>query len=361
MNSDSARGRALLAWFQAAARDLPWRTRPAGQRDPYHVLVSELMLQQTQVSRVVERYHAFITRFPDFLALARADVSDVLALWAGLGYYRRARLLHAAAIAIVSHHAGRMPRDINAIRELPGVGRYTAGAIASMAFALPEPLVDGNVTRVILRLEGRELASDEPAAQALAWRRAAELVAASDHPGAFNEALMELGATVCTPANPRCSACPWSHTCAAFGNQSQSNIPRPKKRAARQALRLECVVLLDALGRVLLEPRPATGLWAGLWHMPSTESHGRARPDPADLLNSLALPSTPLAPAGSVKRTLTHRDVSLRVWAGRLSVRGPKLPGRAWFEPHALPAMSSAHAKVLERAHHALGALHKQS
>lgn len=204
---DAAMARALEQWFAGAARSLPWRALgPDGWRDPYAVLVSELMLQQTQVARVVERFGAFMRRFPTVAALAGADEADVIALWAGLGYYRRARHLHAAAKRIVHEHGGEVPRAAAALRALPGVGRYTAGAIASMAMGQRVPLVDGNVARVLMRLEAR--AGDVAQGQAWAWERAGELVSSSTSAGAFNEGLMELGATVCVPGRPRCEACP---------------------------------------------------------------------------------------------------------------------------------------------------------
>lgn len=344
---DAALAESLRAWFARYARSLPWRRQPAGARNPYHVLVSEVMLQQTQVSRVAARFETFVERFPTIADLARADEDDVLALWAGLGYYRRARLLHGAARAVAELHAGSVPRDTHAIRTLPGVGRYTAGAIASIAFGLPEPLVDGNVSRVLLRLEGRPLASDDAQAVAFAWERAGALVRAAANPGEFNEALMELGATVCTPSHPRCEQCPWGGVCVAGREGTTGEIPRPKSRTARTSLRLECVVLRDAKGRVLLEQRPVGGLWGGLWQPPSLPMKGRATPPGSTLTQVLGLPEVALRRAGVVRRTLTHRDVVLRVWTGGMSGGGGS---RRWFAIDALPAMSSAHAAVLARA-----------
>lgn len=354
MTSDPQLSAALLDWFAQAARALPWRQAPAGRRDPYQVLVSEMMLQQTQVSRVEERFVQFLARFPTIEALANAPEPEVLALWAGLGYYRRARLLHAAARSVVEHHQGRVPRDLAGLLQLPGVGRYTAGAIASIAFDQPEPLVDGNVSRVLLRLEGVDMASDDPSAQKLVWARAAQLVEAAPRPGAFNESLMELGATVCTPANPACAACPWAHACVATRAGSQSRIPLPKARPARTTLWFDCVVLSDQRGRTLLEQRPDRGLWAGLWQPPSLEA-SRRRPDPESLLETLSLPATPLRLVRTVRRTLTHREVSFRVWTGAWPGRARPARGQ-WFDSDALPAMSSAHATVLQAARAKAGA-----
>ncbi|MFG0315432.1 MAG: A/G-specific adenine glycosylase, partial [Phycisphaerales bacterium] len=198
---DAALTRALEAWFRASARELPWRT---DTRDPYRSLVSELMLQQTQVSRVIEKFGPFLERFPTVEALAAAPEDDVLAAWSGLGYYRRARLLHACAKAIVEHHDGVVPDSLDDLLELPGIGRYTAGAIASMVFGQRAPIVDGNVARVLLRVHNKPVPQTEKTTIDWAWQRAEELVGACDDPAVFNEAMMELGATVCVPKGPRC-------------------------------------------------------------------------------------------------------------------------------------------------------------
>ena len=335
--------RALERWFGAAARSLPWRvTGPDGRRDPYAVLVSELMLQQTQVSRVVERFEAFMRRFPTVAALARADEADVLALWAGLGYYRRARHLHAAAKRIVSEHGGEMPGTAEALRELPGVGRYTAGAIASMALGQRVPLVDGNVARVLMRLDAKP--GDVAQGQAWAWERAGELVERSSAAGVFNEGLMELGATVCVPGRPRCEACPLAAWCVARAEGRQTEIPAPKPAATRRGLTLDAAVVVDETGRVLVERRGAEGLWAGLWQPPTCEA---ARGGPVGVAKALRVDAT-LMRAGSVSRTLTHRNLSVRVWVGRVA-HAAATDGRRWVMPADAErlGMSSAHAAVL--------------
>ncbi|MEM9374068.1 MAG: A/G-specific adenine glycosylase, partial [Planctomycetota bacterium] len=222
-------------WFRANARDLPWRPDPIdGPRDPYRALVSELMLQQTQVSRVLEKYTPFLERFPTAEALAAAAEADVLAEWSGLGYYRRARLLHAAAKAVVHDHAGSFPTDPARIRSLPGVGRYTAGAVASIVFGQREPILDGNVERVLLRLHAKPDPPKDKATQAWAWDRAQQLVDASDSPGVLNEGLMELGAIVCTPGAPKCRACPLRRACEAHRRGTAEEIPEPKPRARQK-------------------------------------------------------------------------------------------------------------------------------
>ena len=257
----------VATWFSTRARDLPWRTSP---RDPWRSLVSEFMLQQTQVDRVCEKYEPFLARFPTPRDLAAAPMDDVLAAWAGLGYYRRARNLHAAACAIVEYFDGAVPADVNDLLTLPGIGRYTAGAIASMVHGRREPIVDGNVRRVLLRLEGQDLPEGSPADR-FAWEQAAALVACADDPAAFNEGLMELGAMVCTPRSPRCPECPVARVCRAHERGLQEDIPRPRRRPQRSALYCATVVRRDARGRIALRRRPDTGLWAGMWEAPTLE------------------------------------------------------------------------------------------
>lgn len=301
----------VSAWFRDNARALPWRTEP---RDPYHALVSELMLQQTQVSRVLEKFGVFVARFPTATALAEAPEAEVLAAWSGLGYYRRARLLHGAARAIADRHDGAVPRDVDELRGLPGIGRYTAGAIASIAFGLPEPIVDGNVARVLLRLEGRDAASDDRQAIARVWERAESLVRAADDPGTFNEGLMELGAVVCTPRGPSCDVCPLADRCAAYATGRTEDIPRPKARAKRRNLYCASAVVRDRRGRLLVEQRAEEGLWARMWQAPTLERDDR-RPGVAELS---ALGLAGLRRAGSFVHQTTHRIVRFDVYEARV-------------------------------------------
>lgn len=300
----------VSSWFRAAARPLPWRTTP---RDPYRSLVSELMLQQTQVARVLEKFEPFLVRFPSVESLANADERDVLAAWSGLGYYRRARLLHAAARAIVDLHASRIPDDLDDLLDLPGLGRYTAGAIASIVFGHAAPIVDANVARVFLRLEGKPLTAQK--AMPWAWERAESLASHAHALGtvvSFNEGLMELGATVCTPQSPRCGSCPVASQCVARAQGTQDSIPRRKSKAVRTLLVCEVVVATDRLGRLLVERRPTHGMWGGLWQAPTFEHDGRA-PIRA-LARSLGLPGTRLArPTFEFDHTTSHREVHFRI------------------------------------------------
>lgn len=279
--ADRETARGLAAWFAEFARDFPWRDLPAGRRDPYRVLVSELMLQQTQASRVAERFPVFIGRFPDVRSLAAADEQEVLALWSGLGYYRRAKLLHAAAKAIDERFGGVSPRDAKELRSIPGVGAYTAGAIASLAFDLPEPAPDGNVTRVVLRLLGEPLSINTPKAQRLAAETARAIIDAgvghSIGPGVINESLIELGATVCTPRSPSCDRCPLAGLCIAHREGLTDTIPAPKKTPQKKTLHALAVLAINERGERLVERRGPSGLWAGLWQAPTVES-----PEPID-------------------------------------------------------------------------------
>jgi len=299
-------------WYRSAARPLPWRLSP---RDPYLSLVSEFMLQQTQVARVLEKFDPFISRFPTIHTLAAATEQQVLAMWSGLGYYRRARLLHAAARAIVAHHVGFVPRDTAVLRTLPGIGRYTAGAIASIVFDRPEPIVDGNVSRVLLRLHGHDAATNDPAAVAWTWDRAAELARAAASPATVNEGLMELGAVVCTPRSPRCSACPLSRPCIARREGRQDEIPRPKAALKRPPMSVESVVVRDRRGRVLLQKREESGMWASMWQAPTIEHDGPpARAPDAHRRLDAWLNLAGLRHVGAFMHPTSHRDVRVRVW-----------------------------------------------
>lgn len=290
----------LLAWFDLHRRDLPWR-RPPGDLtsplDPYAVLVSEAMLQQTQVATVIDYFRRWMTRFPTVESLAEADEQEVLRLWQGLGYYNRARNLHRAAKRVVRELGGRFPTTVQSLRELPGVGPYTAGAIASIAFDRSVPLVDGNVQRVLVRLDALEgVDPKSPAGSKVLWQRASELVP-GHRPGDFNSALMELGATVCSPRKPRCLTCPVSSFCDARHKGVAELLPPPKPAKATPKVRRVVLCLRRPDGRWLIERRPTTGRWAGLWQFPSREPG--TMEIPAHLQPAKRLPS--------IRHALTHR------------------------------------------------------
>jgi A/G-specific adenine glycosylase len=266
----SALRRALLEHYDAHRRPLPWR----GETDPYRILVSEVMLQQTRVETVEEYYEAWFQRFPDLEALAAADPDDVLKAWEGLGYYRRARNLHRAARRVRERPERSLPRTSAELRDLPGIGEYTAGALASIAFGEAVPAVDGNVRRVLARLF--DVAEPKPA-----WlRRTAAGLVAPERPGDWNQALMELGATVCTPRRPRCSACPVSPWCEALKAGTQEDRPAPVIRRA-PATATFAVAVLHSDRNVLLERRPEGGLLGGMWAFPEARVTSDAEVEPA--------------------------------------------------------------------------------
>jgi A/G-specific adenine glycosylase len=299
------------------------------------------MLQQTTVKAVVPYYSRFLARFPTLADLARARVSEVLAAWSGLGYYRRARSLHAAARLVTARHGGLVPDSRDALLALPGIGRYTAGAILSLAFGQHEPVVDGNVARVLSRLC---LEREDPrtgSARERLWDAARALVEASAVPGVLNQALMELGATVCTPAAPACRACPLSAACAARARGLQGAIPAAARRRkpVRQRSRL---AIVRRNGRLLMRRRQGTGLMDGLWEFPEVVPARRA-PDGA-----------PGIAAGrrlaSVTHSITYRRIEVQIHEGRLLGR-PRGPAYRWVTPDAarrLPA-SSLVRKTLDR------------
>jgi len=302
------------------------------------------MLQQTQVSVVVPYWTAFLARFPDVGALARASLDQVLAAWRGLGYYARARNLKRAAEAVVERHGGRLPDDVDALRALPGFGRYTVGAVASIALGREVPLVDGNVARVLARLFGIEGVTGEASHERQLWSLAGALVR-GQRPGDWNQALMELGATVCRPEQPTCLLCPVRAHCVALARGRVGEIPAPKVRTARRALHL-AVAAVRKGDTVLLVRRHGTGLFGGLWELPGVECTPggeidalRARwPEIGDTLR----------PLGRVKRTLTHRALTLEVY----EVDGPAPPeGARWATAQEIESMgvSAAMQAVLRR------------
>lgn len=261
---------ALCAWFAAHARDLPWRRT----RDPYAIWISEAMLQQTQVATVRPYWERFLERFPDVEALAAAQEDDLLAAWSGLGYYRRARSLQLAAAAIVAEHHGSFPRLREDAEALPGVGPYTAGAVLSIAYGLGEAVVDGNVARVFSRLFGLDAPLASSSLDKQLWTLARALVPQTgdgpDGPGAWNQALMELGATLCTPKAPGCLLCPVAEHCAARASGRQAELPTPKPKPVKKQVEL-IALLVWQRGRLLLQRRSAGGRMAGLWELPTRE------------------------------------------------------------------------------------------
>jgi len=257
--------RCLLEWFAGHRRALPWRREPT----PYRVWVSETMLQQTQVATVLPYYERFLARFPTVQTLAAADLADVLKVWEGMGYYRRAHNLHRAAQIVVRDYNGELPSDEAALLALPGIGRYTAGAIRALAFGLPVPVVDGNVRRVLARLDDIATPVEEPATGERLWARAAELVD-PERPGDFNQALMELGATLCRPRRPACDRCPLAAFCLARarGTQEQRPVRRPRRQPPHYDVVAGIVWHASLADRFLIARRPSEGMLGGLWEFP---------------------------------------------------------------------------------------------
>ena len=263
--------RPLLAWYARAKRDLPWR----GTTDPYRVWVSEIMLQQTQVERVREFFTRFMTRFPTVHELAAAREHDVLRHWEGLGYYRRARQLHAAAKQIAAEHDGVFPQTVEGLMALPGIGRYTAGAIASIAFDVSAPIVEANSRRVFARLVGHDRPLGGAAGDGPIWEVAEQLVPRR-HPGRFNQAVMDLGAMVCTPDRPLCTRCPLASMCLAHREGRTATIPVKTPRRAAMLV-CETAVIIRRGGRLLVEQRGPGEWWEGLWDFPRLAQAGRPR------------------------------------------------------------------------------------
>jgi A/G-specific adenine glycosylase len=262
----------LLAWYDRHRRHLPWRAAPGERADPYRVWLSEIMLQQTTVKAVAPYYARFLVRWPDVTGLAAAPLDDVLKAWAGLGYYARARNLHACAKAVVEQHQGEFPDTEDGLRSLPGIGAYTAAAIAAIAFGRRAVAIDGNIERVIARRHAIE--RELPAAKT-DIRRHAENLVPSRRPGDFTQALMDLGATICTPKKPACGICPWMADCAARLRGDAETFPRKAPKVEGKLRHGASFVVVRADGHVLVRSRPANGLLGGMTEVPSTAwTHG---------------------------------------------------------------------------------------
>jgi A/G-specific adenine glycosylase len=340
----AARQRALLAWYRRHARDLPWRAT----RDPYRIWVSEIMLQQTQVATATPYYERFTARFPDVRSLAAAPLDDVLALWAGLGYYRRARALHAAAGVVVREHAGRVPAAATAFAALPGVGRYTLGAVLSMAHRVRLPVLDGNVARVLARWTARPLQVKRPADARALWALAESLVPAGRaHPGDWNQALMELGATICTPRSPRCDACPVARGCEAHAQGRTADFPPPAARRAVERV-TRAVAWIERRGRVLVTRRSGA-LLAGLWEPPGVDVAEGADParSLAAALRALGVDVRLRASAVRVRHTITHRLIEASVWTGTAKAGSRGGDGVRWIDPATTALALTALARKL--------------
>lgn len=257
----------LLHWFDAFGRhDLPWQKR----KTAYRVWLSEIMLQQTQVKTVIDYFHRFTARFPNVKALATADINEVLQLWAGLGYYARARNLHSTAQIIHQDYQDRFPRTVEALQELPGIGRSTAGAIVSIAFGEKATILDGNVKRVLSRVLALEGTSADKIFNDTLWK-VAESLTPNERVGDYTQAIMDLGATLCTRTKPRCQDCPLKNLCLAYQSDRVLDFPNPKIKKTRPERDMHLILLKDKVERILLQKRPDKGIWGGLWCLPELE------------------------------------------------------------------------------------------
>ena len=305
--------RRLLTWYRTHGRSLPWR----GRVTPYAVWISEIMLQQTRVDAVIPFFKRWMTHFPNVRALAQASEREVLNYWEGLGYYGRARNLHRAARIVVQEHAGRLPRDPEALRKLPGIGAYTAGAISSIAFGEDVATLDGNLRRVLARVFDVRLAADSPAGEKILWRLAAEHLP-KGRAGDYNQALMDLGATVCLPKNPRCAICPVAPICQArlLGFQSMRPVMGPRKAVPH---RVQAAAVIIRRGRVLLALRPSSGLLGGMWEFPKGWVIGEPVRELPKILDSAYRLSVRLtSPLAVVRHAYTHFSVTVHAFRADL-------------------------------------------
>ncbi|MBS0204667.1 MAG: A/G-specific adenine glycosylase [Planctomycetes bacterium] len=316
----------LIRWYEQHARDLPWRRT----HDPYQIWISEIMLQQTTVTAVIPYFERFLARFPTVHDLAAADEAEVLKLWEGLGYYSRARNIHKAARVVVDRHDGVFPAELAKLQDLPGIGRYTAGAIASFAFDQRAPIVEANTLRLYCRLLGYDGDPRSTAGQQVLWTFA-ERVLPKSRPGRFNQALMELGATICTPREPACEQCPVSGFCGAFRDQTQASIPQLAKRAQITAI-TEASIAVRRNKAYLLRRRSHGERWAGLWDFVRFELPSSVEDLPAiaaEVQQQTGLRIDLGPQLAELKHGVTRYRITLKCFAAE-SVSGQLRPGEEW-------------------------------
>ncbi len=334
----------LLGWYDTSRRQLPWRAGPGETADPYRVWLSEIMLQQTVVATVIPYFKRFVARWPDIDSLAAAPLDDVLTEWAGLGYYARARNLHACALVVSRDHGGVFPSQPALLLTLPGIGAYTAGAIAAIAFDLPFAAVDGNVERVTARLANVETPLPQARPE---LRRLAESLVPRRRAGDFAQALMDLGATICIPASPRCTACPLAVDCAALRAGNAARLPLKTAKRPKPTRYGRVFWAVDDAGAVLVRRRAESGLLGGMIEFPSSEWAG---------LESLPTARPPIeakwrSVPGRVKHNFTHFHLELEMVAATLDVAAPDVDG-TWVSPDHFDriALPSVMRKVAEHA-----------
>jgi len=341
----SPKSRTLLNWYDQNHRILPWRALPGMTPDPYHVWLSEVMLQQTTVAAVGPYYQKFLRRWPTLQKLARASLDEVRQMWAGLGYYRRAQSLHECAKIICKDYNGYFPKTEAELLKLPGFGPYTAAAVTSIAFHRPANVVDGNVERVIARLFA--LHTPLPEAKAEIREKAAGLLP-TDRFGDYAQALMDLGATICTPRNPKCGLCPWNQSCLARSLGLADQLPRRKKTIAKPVRRAIAFFLTNKNGEILLRQRPDKGLLGGMMEIPSTLWRADSMPAIASVLKEAPVKTQWVLLPGRIKHVFSHFELELAVATGSAkgAVRGK------WVSPSKLEkeALPSVMRKVVRHA-----------
>ena len=311
--------RRLLAWFRAQKRDLPWRR----SRNPYRVWIAEIMLQQTRIAAVLPYYRRFLRRFPRVESLAAAREAEVLKMWSGLGYYSRARNLHRAARQIIAVHGGKFPREWEQALALPGIGAYTAAAVLSIAYDAPLAVLDGNVARVLARLGAMRGELREPSR----WKylqKAAQRLLAAEAPGDWNQALMELGETICTPQSPRCGECPVAEYCRARGLGLTAKIPAPRKKRGAVSQEIAAAILCDPRGRTLLLKDPGAHddvLFSRLWQFPAVQVKRRAGAElRKHLRKTLGVECGALEKLNGARHGVTYRKITLSPFLVRVGV-----------------------------------------
>jgi A/G-specific adenine glycosylase len=335
----------LLAWYDASARVLPWRSPPGVRPDPYHVWLSEVMLQQTTVKAVIPYYQKFLRRWPAVTTLAAAPVEDVMAAWAGLGYYSRARNLHACAKAVAGDFGGQFPAEVAALEQLPGVGGYTAAAIAAIAFDIPATAVDGNIERVVARL----FAIQEPLPAAKPQiKAAAARLTPLERAGDFTQAMMDLGASICSPRSPSCLVCALSHHCLGYATGIADLLPFKAKKGEKPQRYGAAFLALREDGAVLLRRRPAKGLLGGMLEVPSTD-WGPAMPNREEAIAHAPFAADWRLLTGTVRHGFTHFDLDLMVYRAAGIPASAAASAGQWYPRQSLPeeAIPSIMGKVL--------------
>lgn len=307
----------LINWFSNEKRDLPWRR----ERDPYRIWVSEIMLQQTRVDTVIPYYENFMEQFPSLVDFANADEEKILKAWEGLGYYSRVRNLQTACKEVQEKYGGVVPNTPNEISKLKGIGPYTTGAVLSIAYGVPEPAVDGNVMRVLSRILSIWEDIAKPSTRKI-FEEAVRKLICHDNPSYFNQALMELGALICTPTSPSCLLCPVREHCTAFDNGTQKELPVKTKKTKIKDVKLVAGILTDVKGRILIHKRPSSGLLANLWEFPNFEIHDELKRGQVEFLDQLKTQHEVVAEIneglGQIDHVFSHLKWYIQVYSGKI-------------------------------------------